>query len=94
MLSSKIRNHFENKVIWVTGASSGIGRALVIALSSIDCHMFITSRSQEKLKKTIEKCDNRNNIEVVAGDLTSKETNQEIIETINRKASGFRYRNT
>ncbi len=87
MLSSKVLNHFENKVIWITGASSGIGRALVIALSNIQCRLFITSRSSEKLQETFEQCENKNNIEIVAGDLTSKDTNQEIIETINKKAN-------
>ena len=89
MLSNTVLKHFENKVIWVTGASSGIGRAVVIALSNIHCHLFITSRSPEKLQKTIEQCNKNNNIEIVAGDLTSKKTNQEIIETINKKANGL-----
>jgi len=53
MLSNSIHKHFENKVIWITGASSGIGRALVKELSNIDCKIFISSRSEEKLQETI-----------------------------------------
>jgi len=81
MPSNKIIEHFENKVIWITGASSGIGRALAIALSEIDCQLFITSRSKEKLKQTVEQCSG-NNIVVLEGDLTSKYVNQEIVTSI------------
>ncbi len=84
MLSNKTQKHFENKVIWVTGASSGIGRALVIALSSIDCQLYISSRSEEKLQHTIDQCQesNKKNIVVLAGDLTDKKINQTIIKHI------------
>ena len=81
MLSRKVNEHFKNKVIWITGASSGIGRALVIALSKIDCQIIITSRSKEKLQQTIERCANKN-IVILEGDLTSKRINQEITQKI------------
>lgn len=81
MLSNKVIDHFKGKVIWITGASSGIGRALVIALSEIDCQVFITSRSKEKLAQTVEKCAHKN-IVVLEGDLTSKQVNQEIVASI------------
>lgn len=88
MLSNKIHKHFENKVIWITGASSGIGRALVIALSSVNCKILISSRSEEKLQATIDQCqDNKNNnIILLAGDLTSKQVNQEILQQIKQIA--------
>jgi short-subunit dehydrogenase len=84
MLSNKIQKHFKNKVIWITGASSGIGRALVIALSSVNCKIFISSRSEENLQQTIDQCQNSNKSEIVilAGDLTSKQINQDILKQI------------
>lgn len=81
MQSKKINDHFKNKVIWVTGASSGIGRALVIALSNIDCQLYITSRSEDKLQQTVDQCKH-NNIHILAGDLTSKQVNQQIADKI------------
>lgn len=81
MLSNEITNHFKDKVIWVTGASSGIGRALVIALSEIECKLIITARSKDNLEKTIEQCVNKN-IVVQEGDLTTKQVNQDIIRKI------------
>jgi short-subunit dehydrogenase len=82
MQSKKINDHFRNKVIWITGASSGIGRALVIALSNIDCQLYITSRSEDKLQETVDQCKH-SNIHVLPGDLTSKQVNQQIAEKIN-----------
>ena len=84
MLSNKINSHFKDKVIWITGASSGIGRALAISLSKIDCHLFISARSKEKLEETASQCTNKN-IVVLEGDLKSKKTNQEIIQNINKE---------
>ena len=89
MLSKKVTAHFENKVVWVTGASSGIGRALVIALSNVNCTIFITSRSENKLSQTLALCNSTADIEILDGDLTSKETNQNIIESIQSKSSGL-----
>lgn len=85
MQSNKFHNHFENKVVWITGASSGIGRALVIALSSMNCKIFITSRSKDKLQETIDQCqDNNKNNTIIAlsGDLTSKQVNTDILQQI------------
>ena len=88
MLSEKTKQHFQGKVIWVTGASSGIGRALVIALSECDCKIFISSRSKENLALSIEKSP-QNNIIALEGDLTSKEVNQQIVKKIKDNSSGL-----
>ncbi len=81
MPSNKINEHFKDKVIWITGASSGIGRALVTTLSEVDCQIFITSRSKERLEQTITQIGNKR-IFVLEGDLTSKQVNQEIVDKI------------
>lgn len=39
-----------NKIVWVTGASSGIGKALAIALAEKDATLVLSARSQDKLK--------------------------------------------
>lgn len=85
MLSEKIQQHFHNKVIWITGASSGIGRALAVALADVDCQLFITSRSKDKLQQTVDQCANKS-ITILEGDLTSKQVNQEIIQAIEAKS--------
>jgi NAD(P)-dependent dehydrogenase (short-subunit alcohol dehydrogenase family) len=42
------------KIILVTGASSGIGRATAIQLSKLGGRIALVARDEEKLKKTIE----------------------------------------
>lgn len=42
--------HYQNKTIVITGASSGIGKALVMELASIECTLFIGARSVDKLE--------------------------------------------
>ena len=82
MLSNKVTGYFDDKVIWITGASSGIGRALVIMLSELDNDLYISSRSRAGLETTKQLCRHQDNIHILEGDLTSKATNQSICEHI------------
>ena len=40
-----------NKVIWITGASSGIGEAITYALAKENCKLVISARRIEELKR-------------------------------------------
>lgn len=44
------------KVIWLTGASSGIGEALAKRLSSYDTKLIISSRRKEELERVKKEC--------------------------------------
>ena len=46
-----------NKIIWITGASSGIGRALAIEMSYFDTKLILSSRNIEALNKVKEICE-------------------------------------
>lgn len=65
--------HFKNKVIWITGASSGIGRALALALSKHDCQLILSSRRKEALEDIKQRCDNPERIAVLPFDLADFE---------------------
>ncbi|HEY0262342.1 MAG TPA: SDR family oxidoreductase [Chitinophagales bacterium] len=43
--------YFDNKIIWITGASSGIGEALVYELAKTSAKIILSSRREEELKK-------------------------------------------
>ena len=60
---------FSNKVVWVTGASSGIGKALAIELSKQNAKLIISSRNLEALTLVKQVCENANNIKILALDL-------------------------
>lgn len=85
MLSNKIKSHFTNKVIWITGASSGIGRALTISLSDINCTIYISSRSQQRLEETVEQCINKDNIHILKADLSQKNENLQVCSQIKQQ---------
>ncbi|XP_069094730.1 11-beta-hydroxysteroid dehydrogenase 1 isoform X2 [Pleurodeles waltl] len=44
------------KRVIVTGASSGIGEQMAYHLARMGAHVFITARTEEKLKKVVSKC--------------------------------------
>lgn len=48
-------NYFQGKVVWLTGASSGIGKELSIQLSELGAKLILSSRKEQLL---IELCQN------------------------------------
>lgn len=46
------------KVIWITGASSGIGKALAITLGSAGNRLILSARNTDALKEVREQCPN------------------------------------
>lgn len=64
---------FKNKVIWITGASSGIGKGLAKDLSKKDCKLILSSRRQESLEAVKKECQNPGNIAILPFDLSDYE---------------------
>ena len=48
--------NFTGKTLWITGASSGIGRAVAIELSLKKCHLILSARQKEALEEVAEIC--------------------------------------
>ena len=61
--------NFKNKVIWITGASSGIGKATAIAFSKYNCKLILSSRREEALEDVKRLCQHPNNIFILPFDL-------------------------
>ena len=47
---------FKNKIVWITGASSGIGEALSYELSKQGARLILSSRNEEALTKVKKNC--------------------------------------
>lgn len=59
----------DGKTIWVTGASSGIGKSLVLLLSNYPCNLIISSRNESELIKAKESCQDPTKVAVLPLDL-------------------------
>ncbi|MDX1672620.1 MAG: SDR family oxidoreductase [Balneolaceae bacterium] len=66
---------FEKKVVWITGASSGIGEALAYALYRRGAHLILSSRRSDELEQVKNNCgEGGADIKVLPLDLAETET--------------------
>ncbi|MDR1653975.1 MAG: SDR family oxidoreductase [Prevotellaceae bacterium] len=69
----------ENKTILVTGASSGIGRAIAIECSKMGATVILSGRNEQRLQETISQMQGKNH-KIIVADLTKKEDRDLLIE--------------
>ena len=63
-------SYYKDKVVWVTGASSGIGEALVRELSRLGAIIILSARSADKLQRVRQECEEPSRHEVLTLDLS------------------------
>ncbi len=73
--------NFNNKTIWITGASSGIGKGLAIEFSNYDVNIILSSRSEEKLEEVKAACKNPDRVKVLPLDLADFSLFDEKVKT-------------
>ena len=69
---------FEGKVIWITGASSGIGEALAYEWSKLGAHLILSARRESELERVKAACAHYELCTIAPLDLSK----QEDIETL------------
>lgn len=69
------------RVILVTGASSGIGRAIAIECSRLGATCILTARNMERLQETLEAME-REGHTVIAADLTNTGAVTDLVEQL------------
>ena len=65
---------FSNKVVWITGASSGIGKALAIELSKQNATLILSSRKTATLELVKQACTEPSKVKILALDLEDAKT--------------------
>lgn len=81
--------NFSNKTMIITGATSGIGRALAFKLTQLEANLILISRSEEKLNQLHEQLSKKkpNQIQVYAADLSNRTACQTLFKKIIRNHS-------
>lgn len=65
---------FTKQVVWITGASSGIGEALTYAFAQRNASLIISARREEELKRVQQHCPKPEEIMVLPLDLSQSDT--------------------
>lgn len=69
--------------VWITGASSGIGRALAIALAQSGRHVCISGRTTQRLEEVAHACREKGSaVEIVPFDIGAESDRAEAIDTL------------
>ena len=69
---------FQDKIIWITGASSGIGEAVAKAFNQAGATVIISSRRAEELERVKSACVHPEKVFVFPLDLSRSDSIQEV----------------
>ena len=75
----------KNKTVIITGASTGIGKAIAKHFIEKGSNVVMNSFNEENLKKTYEEFDSPSNAVYFAGDISKRETGQNLVDLALRK---------
>jgi dehydrogenase/reductase SDR family protein 7B len=64
-----MNKHFQDKVTWITGASSGIGEAVAYALSAAGARLILSARRMDELERVKQACANPDQVQLLQLDL-------------------------
>eukprot|EP00210_Caulerpa_lentillifera_P001989 g1907.t1 len=79
---SRSNSCFEEKVVWITGASQGLGRLLALYFSSRGARLILSSRNEQKLKDVAAECTGKHREKIVVLPFDMQDANWEKIASI------------
>jgi len=71
----------EGKTILVTGASSGIGRAIAIECSKMGASVIITARNEERLNETLSQMEGKAHT-IIMADLSNENERKQLVDKL------------
>lgn len=76
---------FEDKAVWVTGESSGIGKAIAQDFAKLEAKVLLIARSEENLLQAVQEfADNRPRIAYLKLDVSKSDISDKIIYAASR----------
>ena len=72
MINLTNAKYFQGKTVWLTGASSGIGKSLAVELAKHGAFLILTARNMQKLEELRHSLHNKNDHIVLACDLSKE----------------------
>lgn len=76
----------EKKVIWVTGGSSGIGKAIAYNFAKINCKVYISGRRNSELERTVKEfAKEKLKIKAIPCNVASEVNVSQVVKTIIRE---------
>lgn len=75
-------SYFKNKVIWITGASSGIGREAAFQLNKLGAKLILSARDKTKLSLLKEELGTTEKVLVCPLDLTKEESLEKAVDLV------------
>jgi len=78
----KLKQEFNDKVIWITGASSGIGEELAIQLAELGAKLILSARNTAALEQLKNKLHHPNEHMILALDLAKSDNFQSLAASV------------
>lgn len=83
-LCSLVNKRFQNKTVWISGASSGIGAELAKQLNTIGAQVIISARRVELLEQLRNTCTYPEKVIVLPMDLTNQDSMKDAVEFVEK----------
>ena len=77
------------KRILVTGASSGIGRAIAIECSRMGANVILTARNEERLNETLQQMDNIQLHQIIVADFSNMDDIKTLVDSMGNPLDGI-----
>ena len=74
--------NFDNQVVWITGASSGIGEYLSYAFSKEGARLVLSSRKREELERVANACAHPERVLILPLDVAQYDTFEPAVEQV------------
>lgn len=78
---------YNGKTVWITGASSGIGREVALKMSERGARLILSARSEDQLKDLAAECES--DALVLPMDVSEKENFDDVKDTIEEEFGGL-----